>query len=551
VLRISTKLFPSGGQREEALVADLRARVVPDLEVEAGDGSALRHYHRRIGGRDFYLLANSERQAASLRVRFAAEGGAERWDPLTGATAALPLDAPGVLRLELEPWEAYFVVFGRDLPETVPTAPRPEQVAKLEGPWTLQLAPTELDRTWRPDPGETRVEVPVARFRIEREGEDRLWRPVKLSDSLSPKQGAARYLSAWDAAWITRYRYARHPGEVGGAALRFLTELEVSFVPTAGRLTLVADGAIECRWNGASIASGSGRIDLDTLPVVPGRNRLEIAVEGEGFLLGEGEVRGASGERLPIRTDGTWSVARLGGESVPAYVFAFPPLGKWGEPVGAGREARLPAVGAYRFALPPGALWLEMPDVRGAAEWSVDGRPLAVAGAGRRISLPAGARELALRVQLTEEADGLQGPIAFHCSKVPAELGDWSASGLAWYSGRAVYTTHFRHAGPSPGQTLTLDLGELCYTGEVWVNGRLAGVLAWPPYRVDVTRLVHRGENELSVVVANLLANQMRWNIFDAALSRPMSRWWHDGNILRDADKLRSGLIGPARLITR
>jgi hypothetical protein len=43
----------------------------------------------------------------------------------------------------------------------------------------------------------------------------------------------------------------------------------------------------------------------------------------------------------------------------------------------------------------------------------------------------------------------------------------------------------------------------------------------------------------------------MRWNLFDAAICRPMSRWWHDGNILRDGDKLRSGLIGPVRIEVR
>jgi hypothetical protein len=74
---------------------------------------------------------------------------------------------------------------------------------------------------------------------------------------------------------------------------------------------------------------------------------------------------------------------------------------------------------------------------------------------------------------------------------------------------------------------------------------------AWPPYRTDITRAVRRGENELVVIVANLLANQMRWNIFDSAIANRISRWWHDGNILREADKLRSGLMGPVRIEAR
>jgi hypothetical protein len=81
----------------------------------------------------------------------------------------------------------------------------------------------------------------------------------------------------------------------------------------------------------------------------------------------------------------------------------------------------------------------------------------------------------------------------------------------------------------------------------VWVNGKLAGTSAWPPCRVKLTGLARAGRNDL-VVVANLPANQMRWNIFDRAVSNAISRWWHDGNILRDGDKLHSGPLRPVRL---
>jgi hypothetical protein len=84
----------------------------------------------------------------------------------------------------------------------------------------------------------------------------------------------------------------------------------------------------------------------------------------------------------------------------------------------------------------------------------------------------------------------------------------------------------------------------------VWVNGTLVDSLVWAPYRVDITKAVRPGVNRLTVVVANLSANEMRWNIYDAAMSRPVSRWWHDGHILREEQKLQSGLAGPVRLIT-
>ncbi len=48
---------------------------------------------------------------------------------------------------------------------------------------------------------------------------------------------------------------------------------------------------------------------------------------------------------------------------------------------------------------------------------------------------------------------------------------------------------------------------------------------------------------------ANPLANRMRWEIFDSAVSNMYAGWRHDGNILREPDKLRSGLFGPVQLL--
>ena len=554
VIRISEKLFPGGAQSSEELTRWLRSAVPPDVRVEEGDGLALRYYHRRAGDKDIYFLANSERRPVSARIRFAATGGAERWSLETGESTALP--AGSTLSLDFQPWEAYFVVFdgaGSAAPryraatvrERVSSQHPSPAIIDVQGPWTFQVAPTELDYVWKPDPGETKLEVPVAEFRLEKG--DRPWRRVRVSDPLNPVKGAARYLSAWDAAWITRYFYAgRHPGELAGADLRFSKELDVAFEPESAQLDLVADGAVECQWNGAQVGSGSGPMSLNRLPVLAGKNRIEIAVRGNGYLLVQGEIRGPNGRRLAIRSGGDWTVTAPGRPPLPAFEFAFPPLGKWGEPTSGRDEKLLPAVGWYRVPVPPGAQWLEAPEVRGRYEVFLDEQPLEASGG--RILLPQGSL-LRLKVTLAQASDGLQRPLVFHCSKSPGRLGDWRDVGLDWYSGRGVYSTSFQLPAALRGSKLALDLGEVCYTAEVWVNGKLAGTLAWPPYRVDITALAHPGDNQLVIIVANLLANQMRWNIFDGAISRPISRWWHDGNILREAEKLRSGLIGPVRVL--
>jgi hypothetical protein len=44
---------------------------------------------------------------------------------------------------------------------------------------------------------------------------------------------------------------------------------------------------------------------------------------------------------------------------------------------------------------------------------------------------------------------------------------------------------------------------------QVFVNGTAAGNVWLPPYELDVTSLVHAGDNQLKIVVANLAVNEM------------------------------------------
>ncbi len=58
------------------------------------------------------------------------------------------------------------------------------------------------------------------------------------------------------------------------------------------------------------------------------------------------------------------------------------------------------------------------------------------------------------------------------------------------------------------GTQLFLDLGKVQVMAKVFVNGKSAGILWKPPYRADITSLVHEGENSLKIEVVNLWANR-------------------------------------------
>ena len=83
-------------------------------------------------------------------------------------------------------------------------------------------------------------------------------------------------------------------------------------------------------------------------------------------------------------------------------------------------------------------------------------------------------------------------------------LGDWKDQGLPAYSGGIRYQSTFTL--DNIGGHLSLDLGRVRGTAEVWINGQNAGVRVWSPYQFDVTSLCQQGQNEVEILVLNTLA---------------------------------------------
>ncbi|MGO9966439.1 MAG: glycosyl hydrolase [Bryobacteraceae bacterium] len=84
----------------------------------------------------------------------------------------------------------------------------------------------------------------------------------------------------------------------------------------------------------------------------------------------------------------------------------------------------------------------------------------------------------------------------------------------------------------------------------VWVNGADAGSVWCAPYRVDVTGLLHAGENTLRVVVANLALNKLAAEPLPD--HRPLIAKYGDrfqDQDMKDVKPLPAGLLGPVRLL--
>jgi hypothetical protein len=141
----------------------------------------------------------------------------------------------------------------------------------------------------------------------------------------------------------------------------------------------------------------------------------------------------------------------------------------------------------------------------------------------------------------------------------------------AYYSGVATYTKTFTlQAKPASGLPVLLDFGQgtpienpsrhmgtqalldppIQVAAVVYVNGKKAGSVWHPPYRLDVTSLLKQGSNTLEVRVANTAINERAGQ----ALPQYRLLWERYGRRFEPQDMknlrpLPSGLLGTVRLI--
>ena len=80
---------------------------------------------------------------------------------------------------------------------------------------------------------------------------------------------------------------------------------------------------------------------------------------------------------------------------------------------------------------------------------------------------------------------------------------------MKYFSGTARYTTTFESPTQGAGRRLELDLGVVKELARVSVNGIDCGVAWHAPFRVDVTKALKPGTNQLEIDVTNTWANRL------------------------------------------
>jgi hypothetical protein len=140
------------------------------------------------------------------------------------------------------------------------------------------------------------------------------------------------------------------------------------------------------------------------------------------------------------------------------------------------------------------------------------------------------------------------------------QLTSWTESsdpGVKYFSGTATYSKQVAapRAWFQSGRHIYLDLGKVRDIAEVEVNGKPAGMVWAPPYRVDVTNELKPGANQLTIKVTNEWTNR----IVGDRLSPPDKRVLPEsgaapprgGAFFGPREPVESGLIGNVTLIAQ
>ena len=443
---------------------------------------------------------------------------------------------------------------------------------ELGSEWDFIVTPEVLDYTWTSQVDSAELELPIMRFHPERAREngenlgwaladfdDSQWRRVKIKDTFSQQIGCQRYLSSWDASWINYYDYAQHWGVLGGDRVFFKRILHFNKDMASAFVCVTADQAYKLQINGKAVGKDDDWKSAERYEITPflqkGDNVLSAEVTDAKGLLLQGLVELAGGEQIALYSDNQWQASIDGEVWLPAYSYIDPPQRPWGEVLFNENKVTFPATLWYRQVLPIGTKAVKTPSIDGEYQLFINGQEIEISDRINQVDVShlilQGKNVLAVKVVAHDYSGGILEPIVLVCGRGQVEPGSWTEQGLDWYSGRALYSKEVNIPEFYLGKDkkLKLELGDVRYCAEIWLNGKLVTYRPWPPYSVDITDFVKVGKNNITIVVANLKANQMHWDIYDAALTNLRSRWVHHGSILREAERLRSGLIGPVKIV--
>jgi hypothetical protein len=126
---------------------------------------------------------------------------------------------------------------------------------------------------------------------------------------------------------------------------------------------------------------------------------------------------------------------------------------------------------------------------------------------------------------------------------VDTTLFDWKINNqLKYSSSEGVYTTNFHWDSQNYNAQFYLDLGKVCFTAEVWINGNFAGRNIFSPYVFEISKLLQNGSNQIEVRVTT---GQLNGYIGKAKQGDAHFKQFNN----KEDQLMSGGLIGPVKIV--
>ncbi|MBQ8183815.1 MAG: hypothetical protein IJ025_07975 [Clostridia bacterium] len=133
---------------------------------------------------------------------------------------------------------------------------------------------------------------------------------------------------------------------------------------------------------------------------------------------------------------------------------------------------------------------------------------------------------------------------------VPLALGDWSHLIGCAYSGSGVYETTFTLPDEKVGKDGLIDLGDVHYAAEVYLNDNFLATALMPPYRIKIPAGILDKSNRLKIVVTNTSANRYVYtDYFNKWKTEELSPYF-EAELDFAKDIVSGGLYGPVTIYT-
>lgn len=511
--------FSADSNPVEAMLSALSGKVSPHIRIKEGVKGIYRA-HRKIGDRDFYWIANNTTDTLQNFPVVVAQGSglAEKWDCETGSVAPLyyKTSEDGIsMHLNINPYEGFWLVFDPSKPASQSIYAGSEFQEVLSLPvenWGLSIADKKAVQQTSAALCSSSDPDFVKKY-FGGQIDDKQWFTSKIT-------GEWQTVEPWKA----RALYIETPN----TRVYYLKKFELPDKPVLAGISLAADDEHQLFVNGKAVAPGpNAKIwnltdYYDIAPLLQkGDNTIAVEVlntGGPGGLFVQGKILGTN-TKTEILSDETWlqsSEVDANWPSKPNEAAAWFKAQVADNQTNAERidltspprVVSLDPVKLYiRLRVPPGKSSLTLPGISNRPAVYTASRQLTIANSTCMFGY--GEKELLLVIDPAKGMEKLDTALIFKGEGISTgPRNTFNVLGLSHFTGYVDYQHIF--TADSTGQKRWLDLGDVRYTAEVWLNDSLVGAKIWPPFLFDVTGYIRQGQNKLRVRIGNLMTGEMR-----------------------------------------